>query len=451
MKCLISILCLCFLGVMPAFCADFYVSTAGNDQNPGTQAQPFATIQHAVNISPSGPTSYIHLDASTWIETISILDKDISIAGDYNGPHGMGGRDVTHINGGIQSHGTSGNIPALIVSNLSAQWVDHVMQQSGSAPTSSVTNCDISNPAGDGIYGWYINANSCIVHNCSGGGILLTRGNASNCSVYSNGGIGIGIASTGYSGNVTNNTVYNNGNDGIAGNWFPVSVTGNNCHDNAGNGIAIGLGCVPYYYSDISNNQCCNNGSSGIRISYYQAIAYLYMTENDIAGNGGAGIEFAASSMSDIIISDNNITDNNGYGIQLNGGPFKIENNIINSNNSYGVFLTNSSQPDLGGGAQGSPGNNTISGNGTYEIYNASPNNIYAKNNHWDSQSEGEMAGGYYNTVNVTRIWDKWEDSSKGYIMWSDPNPTKANAPSIGMLKAAFYPASNSVKKVKGR
>jgi hypothetical protein len=456
MKCLLLILCLFFLAALPVFCADFYVSTAGSDSNPGTQAQPLATIQHAVDISPEGPTTYIHLDASQWAETVIILDKDISIAGDYNGPHGMGGKDATHINGGIQSHASNPSmyIPKLLVSNLSSQWIDHMMQTSGPSTGSSVTNCDISNPAGDGIKGWYINASSCIVHNCTGNGLILVRdSNASNCTVYNNNGYGISISSTGYGGDATNNTVYNNNGHGITGSCFPVSINENICHDNAGSGIAMGIGYVEYYPNSISNNHCYDNGSYGISISpYVTGLGNLTIDTNIISGNGNAGLGFGGSFGANNAISNNTIDNNNGYGIQFDYGvSYKVYNNTIINNVDYGIIFPGSSQADLGGGALGSPGNNTISGNGTYEIYNASPNNIYAKNNHWDDQSEGEMAGHFYNTTNVTRIWDKWEDGSKGYIVWSDPAPTRTAAPSLGMIKATFYPSSNTIKQAKAR
>lgn len=39
--------------------ADFYVATTGGDTNAGTLAQPFATIQHAVDLMGAGDTCFI--------------------------------------------------------------------------------------------------------------------------------------------------------------------------------------------------------------------------------------------------------------------------------------------------------------------------------------------------------------------------------------------------------
>src|SRR5262245_24416560 len=43
----------------PAVAADFYVSPSGSDSNPGTQAQPFATVQKALSVIASGDTIYL--------------------------------------------------------------------------------------------------------------------------------------------------------------------------------------------------------------------------------------------------------------------------------------------------------------------------------------------------------------------------------------------------------
>ena len=49
---------LCFLAVMaiPVFAADYYVSPAGKDSNPGTPDKPFATITFAAKKAGAGDT-----------------------------------------------------------------------------------------------------------------------------------------------------------------------------------------------------------------------------------------------------------------------------------------------------------------------------------------------------------------------------------------------------------
>jgi len=513
MKPALIILVLAILTILPATAADFYVSTAGSDSNPGTSAQPFATIQHAVDVAPAEMT-YIHLDASHWTESVGILDKDISITGSYNGPHGMGGRDRTFILGGIQSH-TVGippmtSAPILIVSDLNAYYVDHVMPVGSpmQPETSFVTNCDISNPSGHGINGWYLNVSSCAVHDCSGYGIICTRGSATGNTVFNNNGSGIALGSTGWGGSASNNTIYNNTGNGIAGTCFPALVIGNTCYGNGNSGISVNVG--PVGGNGFTNNHCYSNGSYGISIgsmlggfssvnvsnntcsdnnygiycgfsgtlsmannivgidgnmpgnqNYGISIGgdcYSTIDGNTVLGNGDTGIIMDNSDIAEnIILSNNLINNNNGYGLQINtSAGVKILGNSMTGNTSYGVYLNNStSQADLGGGILGSTGNNTIIGNGTYELYKTGTNNIYAKNNHWDNATESQMASGFQKKTNIVRFYDAFDywqtgDPLRGAFIWKSDFPrngvldfaanrmNRAQVSSLGQIKANY-------------
>ncbi len=50
--------------------ASYYVSKTGADTNPGTEQQPWLTIQHAANVAPPGSTVYVH--AGTYQERVNI-------------------------------------------------------------------------------------------------------------------------------------------------------------------------------------------------------------------------------------------------------------------------------------------------------------------------------------------------------------------------------------------
>jgi hypothetical protein len=56
----------------------FYVDPAGSDDNPGTQAAPFATIQKAVDEAADG--TMIHVAAGTFVEQV-ITEKNVTISG----------------------------------------------------------------------------------------------------------------------------------------------------------------------------------------------------------------------------------------------------------------------------------------------------------------------------------------------------------------------------------
>jgi hypothetical protein len=61
-----------------------------------------------------------------------------------------------------------------------------------------------------------------------------------------------------------------------------------------------------------------------------------------------------------------------------------MDGNVITGNTEEGIRIEGSANADLGGGAKGSPGNNTLGGNGSFDLLNQTTNVIMAKNNKWD-------------------------------------------------------------------
>src|SRR5580704_7630413 len=53
--------------------ATYYVSTSGNDSNPGTLAAPWLTIQNAANIATAGATVYVF--GGVYNEIVSVADS----------------------------------------------------------------------------------------------------------------------------------------------------------------------------------------------------------------------------------------------------------------------------------------------------------------------------------------------------------------------------------------
>lgn len=141
-----------------------------------------------------------------------------------------------------------------------------------------------------------------------------------------------------------------------------------------------------------------------------------------------------------IVVYNNDVTDNRGNGVEA-WGEAKLRGNTVRGNDGRGVYITED-RPNLG--TPTDPGENTFAGNKSgYDVYNASPENIPAYGNTWDPQSEQEMAGKTWQEVNVTRIYDRWDDPDVGYVMWSEPMLGVAPA-SLGRIKASFKDAPKS-------
>jgi hypothetical protein len=134
-------------------------------------------------------------------------------------------------------------------------------------------------------------------------------------------------------------------------------------------------------------------------------------------------------------IVNNVLTANVGMAMSVGGYNIKLRGNVVKDNDDYGVCITGG-DPDLG--TPGDPGGNTFAGNKSgYDVYNASPEDIAAVGNTWDPQAEAEMKGKTWQEVNVTRIYDHWDDPNVGYVMWSEPILGVAPA-SLGRIKASF-------------
>ncbi len=129
---------------------------------------------------------------------------------------------------------------------------------------------------------------------------------------------------------------------------------------------------------------------------------------------------------------------NQVYGIKTAGPRIYLKGNVVKDNYGHGVYIENG-LPDLG--TPGDPGGNTFAGNKSgYDVYNSSPENVPAYGNTWDPQSEREMKGKTWREVNVTRIYDRWDNPNVGYVMWSKPIFGVAPA-SLGMIKGSFKDA----------
>ena len=131
---------------------NFYVSTTGSDNNPGTLAQPWFTIQHAANVAKAGDT--VNIEAGTYTSTALSFSNN-----------GSSGNPITfqNYNGGTVN----------IVINDTAY--DAIMLGYGpSANYLTFSGFNVSAPTdfiGIDIWGGHINVQNCYVTNCKDTGI----------------------------------------------------------------------------------------------------------------------------------------------------------------------------------------------------------------------------------------------------------------------------------------
>ena len=183
---------------------------------------------------------------------------------------------------------------------------------------------------------------------------------------------------------------------------------------------------------NINNNIIQNNISYGVNYSNSSPT----IENNNIRNNNYSGIDIAAGGAG--TIRDNSLI-NNLYGIRscVDSSPEITRNNISNNNTGiycrgsatpiisyntisnnigYGIFidnlLSNSVNPDIGGGDGKSDGQNKITGNLIHGVSNETTHKIYAKYNWW-----GDAAGPKY-PYHTSSIgdWIYWSETGGSII-----------------------------------
>ena len=279
----------------------------------------------------------------------------------------------------------------------------------------NIADNNISNNGGNGIH----------VYNetDTDASFLSQRLTITNNTIINNGSDGIFVdfyndyndSQLNFKGIITGNTITGNGDDGIDINFdtyessrnnIDILIDNNKITGNAGNGIYMYFDNAYTYNGNqkvvISNNDISNNGSSGIYIFTHQTSLGVtsqsfLITNNTINNNGNYGIkinndvyvwgtggvigDFAQS----ITISDNSINNNGSDGVKIyndlniyDPGDFTqnihLFGNTIKNNANDGVKLWHYNPGDGFATQKVLFTNNTITGNGSYDvgIYNAS-------------------------------------------------------------------------------
>ncbi len=174
---------------------------------------------------------------------------------------------------------------------------------------------------------------------------------------------------------------------------------------------------------------------AGIVLDGTLLYGYWGRIEDCVFRGNGLGLSVVKETdWGSVEITGSRFAENSGNGMALEGITIKLRGNVITDNDGHGVYITEG-DPDLG--TPGDPGGNTFAGNKSgYDVYNASPENVPACGNTWDPQSQQEMEGKTWQDVNVTRIYDHWDNPNVGYVKWSDFSAVRPA--SLGRIKASF-------------
>jgi len=271
----------------------YYVATNGSDSNPGTEEQPFQTLDRGVQDLRPGDTLYVKNGTYTsW--------------GIYNSPSGTSwGSPVT-----IAAYPGHSRVivPGLYLARSSYMVIDGFVLAGikitwgygGIADHIRIQNSEISQSGDDGIFvtegsdgNEFINLQ---IHDNVIYGIYIRSSNniVEGCSIHDNGGWGVHIynaSGTGADNNIVrNNTIYGNGRSRGTGGIILTSGSGNQAYDNIiwgnnGYGMRIDWGAS---YTYVGNNTIYENADEGIYIGYRSSNALI--DSNSIYNNGSLPI-----------------------------------------------------------------------------------------------------------------------------------------------------------------
>ncbi|MBU4562719.1 right-handed parallel beta-helix repeat-containing protein [bacterium] len=169
----------------------------------------------------------------------------------------------------------------------------------------------------------------------------------------------------------------------------------------------------------VYNNEICKNSLNGIKVTG----AGSGIIEGNIIRNSNCGIK--ASNDVSLEVKKNNIYNNYDSGIFCrNNSSLLIWENEIRTN-SYGIRVgekySDTTNPDIGGGAKGGIGKNNITGNTSNGIINMTNHNIFAKYNWW-GDDDGPKYPGNPNNANLSSDWAYWDNvnNKTGAIIFED-------------------------------
>lgn len=197
---------------------------------------------------------------------------------------------------------------------------------------------------------------------------------------------------------INNNTITVGGGSGIlfkqsdgGGTIKGNSITGSATNPTTSSGIVVGEDTNAAVLITENTITGCGGGD-GIKLEISGTSIVPTLTRNTIQNNkhGIRSLKGGALIGTTSLDSDNFLNGSNTHAIWVQGGSPTIRNNQI-TGNTYGVTKKSSGSPNLGTLIPDDPGNNNLSGNTTYCIWNQTSVGITAVGNYFgDCDGSGQ-------------------------------------------------------------
>ena len=331
----------------------YYVATSGSDSNSGTLAQPWATVQHALNVAAAGDT--VNFMAGNY-SAIDLVCNNSGTAGNYITFQNYAGGTVNITAGGsmifkcgldtngknyLKFSGLNFTGNANTYYGLYVHSSDHVTLQ----------NCTMSVSVSSGIQAkssTNVTIDGCTVYNTNSGQAeecisIVTCSNfeVKNCIVHdpaSQQRLGIDMKEGSCNGSVHNNEVYNlsglyNGGiyidaQGIAS--HDIQIYSNKVHDiPLGYGVSIAdeLGNTAIYNVNVYNNVIYNCGFDAFIITQRNSETFtnIYFVNNTLYNTTYYGAAYSICNMYGVTPANmSNCVIRNNIGYSTNGNAVTV-------------------------------------------------------------------------------------------------------------------------------
>ncbi len=366
MKRLLSLLCcltICAVVTNAACARDYYVSPAGNDTNPGTDARPWQTIARVNDADLEPGDQVLFQGGQTFAGTITLDANDTGSAAAIVrlSSYGNGRATIDSVNGS-----------ALVAKGCSNLAVAKLRFLGSGRKTGNTAN-GVDVREGEGI-----ELDQLDVSGFRGSGLIVTSvHNARITHVYAhdNGGEGITVGPAG-SLDLWSEDIY-------IGYCVAENNPGDpsNLENHSGSGIVVGCvrGCLIEYCEAMNNGwDMPREGNGPVGIWAWSAdrviIQYCVSHDNKSPGSDGGGYDFDGGVTNSILqynYSYNNVGP--GYYLCQYQGASPWKNNVVR----YNLSINDGSRRMIGAAIEVSDHGGVAGGMSNLEIYN---NTVYSEN-----------------------------------------------------------------------
>ncbi|MDO8725005.1 MAG: carbohydrate-binding protein [Candidatus Methanoperedens sp.] len=350
----------------------FYVATNGNDAYPGTESQPWRTIQKAANTLTAGQTVYVK--SGTYNEKINM--KNSGTANNFITFSAYPGNTVTIDGTGITLGSWDGLVrisgqnyikfSGLRVVNSQFMGFMVTSNYAGSYPSNIIIEMNyITNTASSAIMvedgkGITIDGNEITKAQTMSGLSSQTHETISfvnvdgfeikNNKLYNNNFESIDAKGGSKNGKIHHNDISGHVSAGIyLDAWstpsYSIEIFDNRIHDSSNSGargIAVAVEQAGGSLRDIKiyNNLLYNNAATGFAVAWYSKgpvdnIQFInnVLYNNGLVDNWGGGISIEFTGATNVILRNNIVYSNRNYQVQNStGSGTTIDNNLIDVN-----------------------------------------------------------------------------------------------------------------------